>query len=245
MRRTTQTTFILIVTVFVFVTGGCLDNNFISNRIEGNREPATQSRTLAGSFDGVMLAGDFTVIVTPFTRDSIQLKAESNILPYIETEIQAGKLVLRTTRNTSLHTHYPVIIHIFARNISSLDISGSGTIEADSIHTTSLSINISGSGSVKSPVYADHLETSVSGSGDIEVWGIVNDSKYTISGSGSIKAYLLLQQNSLATISGSGNIYVSVWQSLNVSISGSGSVYYKGNPKISVQISGSGRIIPG
>ncbi len=230
----------------LLLTQGCIgviSNDY--NRIYGNGEVISQSRQLSGSFEKISLAADFDVVVTPSIRDSIYLEAESNILPYVITVIEGNRLVLRTTNSTTLINHQPVRIHVFARQTNALDVSGSGTIRSDSLHTNLLDITISGSGSIKAPVYVQELKATVSGSGDIEVWGLAENSEYTISGSGNIKSYLLSQQDCISTISGSGNIYVSAWNTLDATISGSGSVYYKGNPLVKVKISGSGKVIPG
>lgn len=223
-----------------------LSSCFNLNCIDGNNQVITQQRTIPGSFDEISLAADFTVFIKPgSSEEKIVVDAESNLMPYIITDIKGNRLVLRTPNNTCIDPHESVIITIFTnKKFHKLDISGSGYMQCDSLNVNDLSLNISGSGDIKLPLYVNTLDANISGSGDIEVWGEAKNSKLNISGSGNIRAINLIQNHCKAVISGSGNIYVYVINDLDVTISGSGSVYYKGNPLIEAHISGSGSVKP-
>jgi hypothetical protein len=212
--------------------------------VEGNHDVITQSRPLSASFSEIKVKGSYIVTVTPFSRDSIVLEAESNILPNVLTDIADNRLVIHSAENLSFKTHAPVKVHVFARNITLLDLSGSGSIDAENIANTSITLNLSGSGKIKSQLKVEKLKALVSGSGDIEVWGTAGNSELSVSGSGNIKSFMLSQQKCSAAITGSGNINLSAEQSLEAKISGSGSVFYKGKPKVNSHIIGSGKIRP-
>jgi hypothetical protein len=228
----------LILFVLVFIVS-CDDLRCI----DGNNEMNTQPRSITAGFDGVSLSSDFTVFIVHGLKDSISVEAESNLLPNIITEVNRGTLELKTASNTCLNPRKPVIIRISTTNLTNLAITGSGTIQSDSITTNQLSISVSGSGSFKAPVNVKMFNAVIAGSGNIEVWGKASNADLSITGSGNMESYGLDQDSCNTAISGSGNIFVYVRKALSASISGSGSVFYKGNPEIDMHISGSGKVV--
>lgn len=212
------------------------------NCINGNGNVVSDSRTPERAFEGIAVAGSFDAIVTPYSKDSIHIEAESNLMEYILTEVEGDRLVLKTPNNTCIDPRKPVIVHIFAKNIRQLSISGSGSILTDPFKTDQLSLSIGGSGSIKATFEAEKVEANISGSGNINLAGSAQQANYRIAGSGKIQAYDLSSTECVAGISGSGNIYLTAAEKLKASISGSGSVYYKGSPSTDINISGSGGV---
>lgn len=212
--------------------------------IDGNGNAVTESRIPTGDFDEISVAANFNAVVTPYTKDSISVEAESNLMPYIITEVSGNRLILRTPTNNCVDPQKPIVIHVFAKNVGRLDISGSGSITTDPITTGDLAVNISGSGKISANTTATKVSANISGSGNIVLTGSATDANYRISGSGNIDASALISQNCYSVISGSGNIYCSATDKLDVTISGSGSVYYKGTPgSVNANISGSGKLV--
>ncbi len=228
-------------------------------KIEGNHNVVTETRTMP-PFNKIYNEGDFDVYIIQDSVFEVTIEAESNLIPYIRTIV--GGTTLRIDTRDNLRNHFPMKLFIRTPDINVVELSGSGLIRADEIHTNSLEagisgsgniymnaqaelilVNISGSGSVDMGVEAETLNVSISGSGDMYFWGETHTGKLNISGSGSIKAYELVQDDCFARISGSGSMYIHVIDYLDVNISGSGSVYYTGNPVLVTKITGSGSVI--
>jgi hypothetical protein len=226
-----------------FIIIVCLSSCSDLRCIDGNNEMSNQSRKINAGFDGVTLTSDFSVFITPGQKDSISVEAESNLLPNIITEVKNGILELSTSNSICLNPRKPIIIRIYTDTISSLAITGSGSIQSDSIINEKLRISVSGSGTVKAPVNVQKLDAVIAGSGNIEIWGKSSISQLSISGSGNLESYGLDQDSCTTAISGSGNMFIYIRKSLQASITGSGSVFYKGNPEINMNISGSGKVI--
>jgi len=222
----------------LIIFSSCVDEIFLS----GNGNVQTQNRQISG-FDAVSSSGDYHVNVIPGTEFSVQVKAESNLLPYIETELSGRTLKIGTVGNHSIRHHEPIEVFITQPELTGLNLSGSGYIKTASFICDNIQIAISGSGDIDAQVNAKMIKTFVSGSGNIILAGNADSSDFRISGSGKIKTYNLLQENCQSTISGSGDIYVQVNQTLRASISGSGCVYYIGNPSVHSSISGSGKVM--
>jgi hypothetical protein len=211
-------------------------------RVEGNHHVVTESRNVS-SFSEVKSQGDFEVNVI---RDSIQfveVEAEENLMPYIETHVSGNDLCVKTKNHRWLDNNFPIRVTVHTPSIDKLDLSGSGSLNADSLNIQSLSIDLSGSGEMDINAHARYLTAKISGSGHMTLSGDADESDIEISGSGRVDGYNMVQDTCFADISGSGHMYIQVIKFLDVKISGSGKIHYLGNPVINTDISGSGEVV--
>jgi hypothetical protein len=229
-----------LIAGFILIAGlsSCMDEIFLS----GNGDVQSQNRQISG-FDAVSSSGDYHVSIMPGTEFSVQVKAESNLLPYIETELHGTTLNIGTIGLHTIRHHDPIEVFITQPQLTGLNLSGSGFIKTGSFNCDNLQIGISGSGDINAQVIAKTITAILSGSGNIILSGNADSSNYRISGSGKIKTYDLIQNHCQSSISGSGDVYANVVKTLQASISGSGSVYYLGNPSVQANISGSGKVM--
>jgi hypothetical protein len=225
---------------FILLVGlnSCMDEIFL----DGNGDVQSQNRHIAG-FDAVSSSGDYHVSVMPGNEFSVQVRAESNLLPYIETELHGTTLHIGTVGLHTLRHHDPIEVFITQPQLTGLNLSGSGFIKTGSFTCENLQIGVSGSGEINAKVNAKTVKANVSGSGSITLAGNAEASDYRISGSGKINTYDLIQNYCQSSISGSGDVYANVVETLHASISGSGCVYYIGNPSVQASISGSGKVV--
>jgi hypothetical protein len=232
--------------------------------IEGNGNLETESRT-AVPFTSIANETSFHVAYVQGDEYIITVEAESNILPYIETDIRGGALEIKTISGIHClrYTTQPVIT-ITAPSISELvssgsgDIvaagldgeevrlvaSGSGDIIAGTISAIETSIVISGSGNIMTDdIVSTTLKATLTGSGDLTTSGTTVSNRYVVSGSGSIFSRELVTEAAVVTMTGSGSVYVTVSDHLDIVISGSGNLYLQGDPSVNLTRSGSGRVI--
>jgi hypothetical protein len=232
--------------------------------IEGNGDMKTEARS-ATSFTAIANETSFHVIYVKGDEHTITVEAESNILPYIETDITGGSLEIRTTRGTHcLRYNTQPVITVTAPLISELvnagsgdmvagplegeDVkiiaSGSGEITAGDISGGDVSVVVSGSGNVGTgAIVSATIKSTLSGSGDLTMRGVAASARYVVSGSGSIFSENLVTEAAVVTMSGSGSVYATVNDHLDAVISGSGNIYLHGDPQVNVTRTGSGRII--
>jgi hypothetical protein len=214
-------------------------------KINGKGDVISETRTIVG-YQAIELSTDATVYLAGGDENSIEILAQENILPYIQTVVENGRLVIKEKHGVHFGKHEPIRIYITAPGITSLTISGSGTIEATTNwQGTELHTTISGSGNIHlGYVECSLLKANISGSGSIDAeGGDAGSEDLTISGSGNINLRDVMAGNADTDISGSGDIYTQVNGVLDATISGSGNIYYDGTPQINVHISGSGNII--
>jgi len=232
--------------------------------IEGNGDLKSEERS-AASITAIANETSFHVIYVKGEEHNIRVEAESNLLPYIETEISGGALEIRTTRGTHcLRYSTQPVITVTAPRISELVnagsgdivagplegeevkliVSGSGGITAGEIAGDDVSVIVSGSGNVMTgKIVTSSIKATMSGSGDLTVSGEAVSARYIVSGSGPVFSGNLVTDEAIVTISGSGSVYTTVNDNLDAIISGSGNIYLGGNPQVSLTRTGSGRII--
>jgi hypothetical protein len=225
-----------IIALIVLMTG-CT-----SERIEGNHDLVTVERT-SQPFSQVISQGSFSVIIISDSISRVEVKAESNILPYIYTMSDGTTITLGYTEGHNIHENYPVEIYLHTPVLQGINLSGSGTVESNGFISNSVNLKISGSGSINSNFNTENMDASISGSGNMVLTGFAKNTTFNVSGSGNIDAKALAQEHCFADISGSGNITTNANKSLDATISGSGNIFYLGNPVITTHISGSGNLI--
>jgi len=212
--------------------------------IDGSGKFVSQTRTVS-NFDEVSSSGDFTVILVEDSVSRIEMNGEDNILPEIETVVTGNELSIYFDKFQYCYDHAGVTITIYNPSFKGIHQSGSGKISSyDTLETSTLDVNLSGSGKMDLIVSSAFLTSGISGSGSIYLHGESLNAAHTISGSGKLNAYNMISTDASATISGSGECRVNATNKLNVTISGSGNVYYIGNPQITTNISGSGHVRP-
>lgn len=210
--------------------------------IEGNGNVTTESRTVS-SFSQITSEASFNVYISQDSIQSLTVEAESNLLPYIETDVSGSVLLIKVREHRNIDNNEPIKIYIKSPFIENIDLAGSGSVDCDSMITSNLDVHLSGSGNMNIIAVGNKIEAQISGSGTIIMSGTASETDFEIDGSGNIHSYDLLQDTCFADISGSGDMYVNVNKFLDVKISGSGKVHYIGNPVVNTSVTGSGTVI--
>ncbi len=236
-------TFLLFATAFLSLSASAQR----WQNIKGSGNIKKESRE-TGAFTGLLLQGPMDVEISYGKDNKITIEADDNLLPYIETNVENNKLIIKTKKNIGINSRSKLVVHVYMTNISTLQLSGSGNIDGsgDFSNNGKTDIGISGSGNIKLRFERfDELELGLSGSGNIDLKGkTVNSITASLSGSGNIECSDLVTNDVFAKISGSGNIKVNAQKSIDAKISGSGNVYYKGTASnINTKKSGSGEVV--
>jgi hypothetical protein len=215
-------------------------------KIEGNGQIKKENRA-SDNFTAISSAGSWDVMVAYGNSCSIQVEGDENLIAYIETKVENGKLSIKNKKNANLHSKNKIVIYLTLSKLTDLSLSGSGDImgEGKFVSDGPLNCRLSGSGSIKMAIEkSSSVECAISGSGNIELTGNTDKLDASISGSGNMNCSNLYANSAKARISGSGNIKVFANKSIDASISGSGNVIYKGAPEdIQKKVAGSGKLV--
>ncbi len=217
--------------------------------IKGNGNTVSIDRSV-GVYDGIAVSGWFDVDLVDGKEGELTLEGEDNLLEYIITEVENGKLVIKTEKGVNLKPSSwkdGIRITVPVQNIDALSLSGSADIVGKTtLKASDFKTAMSGSGDITLDLETESLSASMSGSGDMNLSGKTKNFDATISGSGDIKAYDLIADNVEATVSGSADIKVTTNKMLKARVSGSGDISYRGDPKkVDTKTSGSGDISRG
>ena len=216
-------------------------------KITGNGNVKKETRTVA-NFTSLDSRGSMNVEITYGNSEGIQVEADENLLPYIETTVENGKLTVKPQKDISFTTRSKITVYVSMSKINSLNQSGSGNISGSGPFTgdDKTEVRVSGSGNIKlASVAFNDLDLYVSGSGKIKIEkGTANNITAAVSGSGNIDCNNVACNDLNAKISGSGNVSADAKNSVTATISGSGNLFYNGDAKhISTKVSGSGKAI--
>jgi hypothetical protein len=190
---------------------------------KGSGKVATESRNVSG-FTTVELDGDGKLVLEQTGTESLTITADDNLMQYLTSEVQDGKLKLGTKRGVNVNPSGELIYKVTARKVDGIVAAGSGSVQAKGIMTES-------------------LKTTIAGSGDCTITGQADQHEILIAGSGKVDAPDLKSKNVTISIAGSGDAVLAASEKLEVSILGSGSVEYIGDPVVTTKANlGSGTV---
>ncbi|MDP4209430.1 MAG: head GIN domain-containing protein [Bacteroidota bacterium] len=229
-----------LLSVSLLIVTSCSNCSISSSSTDKNLKKEERS---LNTFDGIDLGVSADVRLTQ-GEQKLTLEGAASDLEKIITKLNGSKLIIKTRPGT-WHIG-KITIYISMEEVKNLEISGSGSINAESsIETSDLKLNIAGSGSIKiAELKASGVKSEIAGSGSIHLSGkeSIESLNIEIAGSGDILTENLSTKNAKIEIAGSGSCKVYVTEKLDVQIAGSGDVYYKGRPAINSSTAGSGKL---
>lgn len=211
--------------------------------VRGNGNVTTESRTVS-NFKDIQLRGSMNVHLIKGGDHAVEIQGEENIIPYIETYVNDGKLIVKYTDDVNINTRRDVTVTVTLPELQEVDITGSGDITGETKFTGNdeIELGITGSGNMRLNLDAPAIEAKITGSGDIYLSGNTRDIKCSTTGSGKIDATELKAENAVVKTFGSGNIHVFASVKLDATVNGSGDITYKGGGSVSSKIHGSGSV---
>jgi Putative auto-transporter adhesin, head GIN domain len=192
------------------------------NTAEEPSNVTSESRNVSG-FEEVELQGVGNLSIQQTDTESLTVEAEEDLLPKVRTEVVDNRLIIGPKPNTSVLTTEPINYRLTVKDLSALEMSGSGSVDAEGIST-------------------DELAVTITGAGDVKINGKANSQQVAILGSGDYRAEDLESKEVKVDVGGSGSAIVNVSDELNAEVSGIGSVEYKGDPTVNQFVSGAGRV---
>lgn len=246
--------------ILLLLAAGCTTEK--PDLVQGSGNMVSETREV-GPFSGLVVRAPGEVLLTQADRVALEIEAEDNLLPLISSNVRDGVLYLELATSLTLEPTRPILYQIQMRNIEQLEVSSSATLEADTLESERLSIDMSGSGDLHvGALTADDLElrnsggggmalddidtetlrAAVNSSGSLYLGGSAPRQSVTINGSGSYQAVDLQSRDATVIINGSGPATVWVIGALDAHIMGQGDIVVYGTAEITEDISGSGAI---
>lgn len=177
--------------------------------VKGSGNLQTEKRALA-DFTAIEVGGAFEVEVVAQKEFSVEIEADDNLLPLIETEVRGGTLEISTKQRIS--SKQRLRVRISAPNIESVQVSGASKLSLANLKNDSLKVDLSGASKVRVDGETRNLEIEMSGASKVD-------------------AENLKAENVTVDASGASSAAVSVSGDLKADLSGASNVTYTGNPR--------------
>jgi hypothetical protein len=194
---------------------------FSSDAVVGDGHLAHERRA-AGNVSAIEVIGPLEVNVRVGAAPSLEVEADSNLLPMIRTEVTGGTLrmwVEGSARSTnSLRVTYTL------PTLTQVNAAGSGRVTISELNGAPLHFSKTGSGSANLSGRVSRLDVQQTGSGQINASALHSgDANLSMNGSGRISLGQVQGNALTVNVHGSGSLQVGgVVTSLNAHVRGSG-----------------------
>ena len=232
--KSLKVTSMLAVLMFLFITG------MQAQTVTPSKKYITKELNNVSNFSSIKVLGstDVEYRQSSGSKTEISIYGSDNLVDLLEVSTANGVLQVIASSPSLDEVDIKGSADVYLKGTIkgvdlTLNITGSGDIEAENLQYTNLSAYIKGSGDIDvKNVKGTTVKTIVSGSGDVNIKGAAKWAALTVNGSGDISADKLAATEVIATVSGSGDISCYASKQLDAKVSGSGDIEYKGNPSI-------------
>jgi hypothetical protein len=140
----------------------------VAASVQGSGTSASETRTVA-DFQAIGLSGSMDLVVRQGAVRSVQVQADDNLLPLLETVVENNSLQVRWKKAQSLTTRAKVLVTVVVPKLTGLAVAGSGDVRMETFSTPALQLSLSGSGDARlEALTTDDLGIRISGSGEGE-----------------------------------------------------------------------------
>ena len=234
-------------------------------RIEGDGVLVKAMRSTS-SFNQVDARGEFELYLYYADSCKLEVECESNILQYVVTKFVRNKLIIDKKNNVLIANNMPIKIYAGTPLLKFAELSGSGRMVVDELHSGNLTLSLSGSGEIiyNESAECENLTMDISGSGNINAPYVKSgQTNIDIDGSGVCTVDSISLEKLDIDIDGSGGInlrgvcdYVDLrvegtgelragdlfTKRYDIRVNGSGCAYINVSNELNIIVNGSGNI---
>ncbi|MBE0649032.1 MAG: DUF2807 domain-containing protein [Bacteroidales bacterium] len=210
------------------------------SNIHKNESVQKETRDV-GSFTGIKVGGAFEVFIKQSGTPGVVVEADSDILPYIVTEVNGGilKIGMKKSPPHQWNNVHTLNVYITVADLNALSLSGAVEITTQSeVKGENLEIEISGAVEADLNLNYQKLSMDVSGACEIKLSGQVQEFNIEASGASELDAFELNVKDLSLYASGACEANVNASGELKISASGACDVRYKGGASVNAHTSG-------
>lgn len=202
-------------------------------KITGDGKITAIQKTLA-PFTRIKATGIGEIVVSKGTSHELNIKAESNILPYLKTEVKDDTLHIGIEEDVSLNSKEPITFFVSATDINYVRLYGANNLTfVKNTKFDKLELRADGAHLIEGKqLKAKELSVSIFGNITMELDGEVDILKIESQGTSSLNLEELKTKEAYIESQGVENIELNVQDFLKVRTLGVSNVTYKGNPKV-------------
>lgn len=202
--------------------------DFNIGQTNGNGNVVTEERPVA-DFNKVKGSAGLDIYLTEGTENKVVVEADENLLELIETEVENGKLRIRTKQ--SIGRAKAKKVHVTYISLNSIEASSGADVIGNSvIKSESLTLRASSGADLELEIFAKEVYAQTSSGSDMKLSGKATTLKAKASSGSDLNAKNLLVINCNADASSGADITVNVKDRLDAEASSGGDVHYYGDP---------------
>lgn len=208
--------------------------------VQGNGQVVEKTRSV-GSFQRLKSEGPIDILLS-IEEGPLKVKGDSNLLPYIRTEVKGKELEIGL--KGPVRTESPLLVVVPANNLDHIEKEGAGDVRSDGrLQWGQAKVKMEGSGDLHLHVTAKELRFVSKGAGSAHLEGNAERFRVENDGAGDVNALDLMATRVECYSEGAGDVKVDATVKLIVESDGSGDlIYKKAPPNIDVRTDGSGDV---
>ena len=217
------TTYLLLATAVIF-------SSCSQSKIKASKELETKRIELNG-IEGIDVHHAFKVDVYYDSVEYAVVETNTNLLPYISTEMDGAELEIRMNKRVRVKGNATFHVSVYGPNVRSFDVNGASQVRAhDVIRGEHISLDLSGASKFSGEVQGEHLTADLSGASKAKVSGELNHLTVDLSGASKWDGYKVKALNVQADLSGASSARVQSIRTLQGETSGASNLSYMGSP---------------
>jgi hypothetical protein len=191
-------------------------------QVVGSGARKTERRDVA-EFDRLTVEGAYRVEVNCGAgARALEIEADDNLLPFIRTEVEGGRLRIRGDRG--MKTETMPLVRISVPDLKEVSVPGATDFRLDGLANDAFQLNVEGASRFRAAGRTGRLDIKLNGAGLVDARE--------------------LRAASVSVVNnGAGTVSVHASDSLDATVNGVGTIDYYGDPKtVNPQVNGVGRI---
>jgi hypothetical protein len=206
-------------------------------QVDGNGNVVTEERNVS-DFTKVKGSAGIDVYLTEGTENKIVVEADENLMDLIETEVEGGKLRIRSNQNIGRAKAKKV--HVTYVSLTSVEASSGADVIGNSvIKSESLNLDSSSGADLELEILSKEVYAETSSGSDMKLSGKATTLRAKASSGSDLNAKELMVVTCNADASSGADIKVNVKERLTAEASSGGDVHYYGDPAAVSNNSGS------
>lgn len=207
----------------------------------GSGNIITEKRN-TGSFDGINVGGGFEVEVSQGNNREVTVEADDNLIKYVITDVENGKLKIRLDDINARHAHLKV--YVTSPEISFIKASAGAEVKTRDVIRSgnSIQLNASSGSQVNAAVDAPNIDADASSGSEVNLSGKTRTVSLDASSGSQINADELQSETAQAHASSGASASIHASVKLDAKASSGGHVSYKGGAVVNKVESSGGEV---
>jgi len=200
----------------------------LSPSIKGNGNVVEEERQQS-DFDEIKVSRGMNVYISIGDDYKVVVKADENLLEYIETEVDGDALVIRSNANIRNAKSKAVYVTLPELEVVKAT-AGSNVYSENTLEVTDIDVAASAGANIKLALAADHVNASSAAGSNIFLEGKANSINAKANSGSNIKAGDLKCRKAELKVNSGANIWAFTSESLAAKASSGGNIFYAGQP---------------